>query len=148
MKEQTLILIKPDAVMRGHINHILSRIEDKGFTVSAMKLLQLTRRQAETLYAPHEGKDFYEPTIAFMTSAPIVALVVTGEQVIDLMRKMMGATNPMQADAGTIRGMYCRKTSRNCIHGSDSRESAAREIPIFFSADEILDYEVLACQWA
>lgn len=145
--EHTLMLIKPDAVMRGHIGDIVKRLESKGFTILAMKLLHLSQTQARELYAPHEGKDFYEPTVAFMTSAPIVALAVGGDNVIPAVRKMMGATNPLEAECSSIRGTYAQRTSRNCVHGSDSPESAARETAIFFSPDEILDYRTSASQW-
>ena len=145
--EKTLMLIKPDAVIRGHIGEIISRLEKKGLTILAMKLLKLSEEKASELYSIHKGKPFYEPTVAFMTSSPLVALVVSGPNVIQLIRKMIGATNPLEADSGSIRGTFAVNTSRNCVHASDSSESAQREIPVFFSAGEIQDYSVIASSW-
>lgn len=145
--EKTLMLIKPDAVMRGHVGEIISRIENKGLTISAMKLVKLSEERARELYNIHEGKPFYEPTVSFMTSSPLVALAVSGPNVIQLIRKMIGATNPFDADPGSIRGLYAVNTSRNCVHASDSPESAQREIPVFFSENEILEYSSLSSPW-
>lgn len=145
--EKTLLLIKPDAVQRGLVGNIITRIEQKGFTIAALKLLWMKRDQAETLYMPHRGKDFYEPTVEYMTSSPIMALVVKGIKVIEGIRKLMGATNPQDAAPGTIRGDFGQRIDNNCVHGSDSPESAEREIPIFFSSEEIIDYELSTSRW-
>ena len=145
--EKTLMLIKPDAVIRGHIGEIISRLEKKGLTILAMKLVKLSREKAEELYCIHKGKPFYEPTVEFMTSSPLVALVVSGNNVITLIRKMIGATNPLEADSGSIRGSFAVNTNRNCVHASDSPENVSKEISVFFKPDEILDYSVLASSW-
>ncbi len=138
--EKTLLLIKPNSVKRGLVGKIISRFEDKGFTIEGMKLLWMDPSTAEELYKPHVGKDFYERTIRFMTSSPIVALIIKGYDAISQVRKMMGATDPREASPGTLRSDFAQKIEMNCVHGSDSRESADREIPIFFNEDEILDY--------
>ena len=145
--EKTLLLIKPDAVQRGITGNIICRFEQKGFIIAALKLLWMKREQAEILYEPHRGKGFYEPTVEYMTSSPIVAMVVKGIGVIAEMRKLMGATNPQNAAPGTIRGDFGQRVDRNCVHGSDSAESAAREIPIFFSESEIVSYEPVGTAW-
>ncbi len=141
------MLIKPDALMRGISGQIISRIEDKGFTLSALKLLKMSKTMAEQLYSIHKGKPFYEPTVEFMTSSPIIALVISGPNVIALVRKLIGATNPLEADSGSIRGSFAVKMNRNCVHASDSLESAQREIPIFFGDEEICEYEKPASMW-
>ncbi len=145
--DQTLLLIKPDGVQRGLIGRIITRIEQKGFHLAAFKLLWLKREMAENLYEPHKGKGFYEPTIHYMTSSPIVAMVIRGKCVIEQIRKLMGATNPQSADPGSIRGNFGQSIEFNIVHGSDSPESAAREIPIFFSSDEIVEYELTIGKW-
>ncbi len=144
---KTLMLVKPDAVMRGHMGEIISRVEMKGLTILAMKMLRLTRERAEELYSVHKGKDFYEPTIQFMTSSPLVAMVVSGPNVIAIIRKIIGSTNPLEADSGSIRGTFAVNTNRNCVHASDSEESALREIPVFFAENEICDYKTLSSSW-
>jgi nucleoside-diphosphate kinase len=145
--EKTLMLIKPDAVQRGLVGAIIARMEQKGFVIAAVKLLWMKRAQGEELYLPHKGKGFYEPTIAYMTSSPIIAVVIKGTKVIDGVRKIMGATNPQDAVCGTIRGDFGQRVDRNCVHGSDSQESAEREIPIFFSSDDLVEYDVITNQW-
>lgn len=146
-KERTLLLIKPDSVHRGLIGKIISRFEDKGFNIVALKLVHLKEEQARELYAPHFGKPFYEPTVKYMISSPIVALVLEGFDVINQVRAINGATKPNEAAPGTIRGDFGQRVDRNCVHGSDSPEGAAREIPIFFSPEEILDYERCIQPW-
>jgi len=145
--ERTLLIIKPDAVQRGLIGSIIGRIEQKGFAIAGLKMLHMKRDQAETLYMPHRGKDFYEPTIAYMTSSPIVALVIRGIKVIEQVRTLMGATNPQNASPGSIRGDFGQRVDMNCVHGSDSLESAEREIPIFFAGNECIDYELAGSRW-
>jgi nucleoside-diphosphate kinase len=147
-RERTLLLIKPDAVYRGLTGKVIVRFEDKGFNLAAMKMLWMTREQAEKLYEPHVGKDFFEPTVKFMTSSPIVAIVLVGLDVIKQVRKMNGATNPVEAEAGSIRGDFATHTSRNCVHASDSKENAEREIPIFFKESEIMSYTWIMDDWA
>ena len=139
MTERTFIAIKPDAVQRGLIGKIIARIEEKGYKIVAMKMIQVTDKQASEHYAEHLGKPFYPNLVAFITSAPIVAMVVEGEDAISGMRQLMGKTNPANAEVGTIRGDFSPFMSFNVIHGSDGPESAEREIAIYFKKDEICD---------
>ena len=137
--EKTLVLIKPDAIANKHIGDIIKRYEDEGFKISAMKLMQMTPKLASIHYAEHIEKPFYPGLVEFMTSAPIVAMVVTGDNAIARVREINGATNPANAAEGTIRKLYAEDGSKNAVHASDSTESAAREISIFFNASEIFD---------
>lgn len=131
--QRTLILVKPDGVRRGLIGAILSRFEARGLRLVAMRLLQADEALARRLYSVHEGKAFYESLVAFITSGPIVAAVLEGERAIEAVRQTMGATDPLKASPGSIRGDFGLDIQSNLVHGSDSEESAAREIPIFFS---------------
>lgn len=135
--ERTLSIIKPDAVGKHLIGAILQRFENAHFTIVAAKMMQLTREQAEGFYAEHKGREFYEPLVEFMTSGPIMVQVLQGENVIPAYRELIGKTDPTQAAAGTIRADYADSTRYNAVHGSDSPESAAREIAYFFTDDEI-----------
>ncbi len=137
MEERTFIAIKPDAVQRGLIGKIISRIEEKGYKIVALKMLQVSPEQAAKHYEEHFGKPFYPNLVKFITSAPIVAMVVEGRNVIAGMRQIMGKTNPADADIGTIRGDFSPEMSFNVIHGSDGTESAKREIAIYFNENEI-----------
>lgn len=134
--EKTLILVKPDGVRRQLVGEVISRIEDKGYLISALKMMQADRALLERHYAEHQGKPFFEPLLEFMLSGPIVAVVAQGERVIEGFRSLAGATDPTVAAPGTIRGDLARdqgtKVVQNIVHGSDSPESAAREIEIFF----------------
>lgn len=134
--EKTLILVKPDGVRRGLIGEIVSRIETKGYAIDAVRMLQADAALLEKHYAEHVGKPFYEPLVEFMMSGPIVAIVASGNRVIEGFRSLAGATDPTVAAPGTIRGDLARdqgtKVMQNLVHGSDSPESAAREIQIFF----------------
>ncbi|CAB4333287.1 MAG: nucleoside-diphosphate kinase [Actinobacteria bacterium] len=134
--EQTLILVKPDGVKRGLVGEVIARVERKGYKVSNLKMLTADRALLTQHYAEHEGKPFYEPLLEFMMSGPIVAMVAEGERVIEGFRKLAGTTDPTTAEPGTIRGDLARdmgtKVVQNIVHGSDSPESAAREIKIFF----------------
>lgn len=132
MSERTLILIKPDGVRRGLIGNVISRLEHKGLRLVAMEMRTLDRATAELHYAEHEGKPFFPPLLEFITSAPLVALVAEGEAAIEAFRSLAGATNPLIAAPGTIRGDHALQVKENVVHGSDSPESAAREIKIFF----------------
>lgn len=145
--KRTLVLIKPNSVHRGLIGKILNRFEEKGFTIVALKLLWMTRDQAKELYKEHVGKHFYEPTINFMTSSPIVALIIRGYYAVSEVRRMMGPTDPREASPGSIRGDFGERVEMNCIHGSSSEESAEREIAIFFEESEILDYKRVIHKW-
>ena len=134
--EKTLILIKPDGVRRGLVGEVISRIETKGYAIDAVRMLQADAALLEKHYAEHVGKPFYEPLVEFMMSGPIVAIVASGNRVIEGFRSLAGATDPTVAAPGTIRGDLARdqgtKVLQNLVHGSDSPESAAREIQIFF----------------
>jgi nucleoside-diphosphate kinase len=134
--EKTLILIKPDGVRRGLVGEVISRVEKKGYSITALRMLHADRALLEKHYAEHNGKPFYEPLLEFMASGPIVAMVAEGNRVIEGFRSLAGATDPTVAAPGTIRGDLARdqgtKVVQNIVHGSDSPESAAREIAIFF----------------
>ncbi len=134
--EKTLILVKPDGVRRGLVGEVISRIETKGYAIDALRMLQADSALLEKHYAEHVGKPFYEPLVEFMMSGPIVAIVASGNRVIEGFRSLAGATDPTVAAPGTIRGDLARdqgtKVMQNLVHGSDSPESAAREIAIFF----------------
>ena len=130
--ERTLVLIKPDAVRRKLAGEIIRRIESRGFEIVAMKMLTPSIELAEEHYAVHRGKDFFEPTVKFLASGPVVAMVVEGDNAIGLIRTMMGATNPLDAAPGTIRGDLTISMRENLIHGSDSPETAATEIELWF----------------
>lgn len=132
MHEQTLALIKPDAIANGHLPSILALIQSSSLTIDRMKRLTLTLDQAQSFYAEHAGKDFFPRLTTFMASGELVALVLSGEQAITRYRAMLGATNPATADPGTIRALYGTAGERNAGHGSDSIESARREIAFFF----------------
>lgn len=132
MSERTLVLIKPDGVTRGLIGEVLARIERKGFTIVALELRTLDRQTAQAHYGEHEGKPFFDGLVDFITSGPLVAAVIEGSDAIAQWRSMMGATNPVNAALGTIRGDLATEMQFNVAHGSDSLESAAREISLFF----------------
>ena len=137
--ERTLILVKPDGVRRQLIGEVIRRVETKGYNVVALKMVQADRSILAAHYAEHEGKPFYEPLVEFMLSGPVVAIIAEGNRVIERFRKLAGATDPTVAEPGTIRGDLARdqgtKVVQNIVHGSDSAESAAREIGIWFAAD-------------
>lgn len=139
--QQTLVLVKPDSVQRGLIGEIVGRFERRGLAVKGLKLIHMDSARAGKLYAPHEGKPFYNDLVNYMTSGPIVALCLEGVNAIPIVRNMMGATNPAEAAPGTIRGDFAQRLDNNCVHGSDAPESAARELPIFFDAGEIVDHD-------
>ena len=134
--EKTLVLVKPDGVARGLVGEVIARIEAKGYTIAAMRMLQADRALLQKHYAEHQGKPFFEPLVEFMMSGPIVAIVAQGNRVIEGFRSLAGVTDPTVAAPGTIRGDLARdqgtKVVQNIVHGSDSPESAAREIAIFF----------------
>lgn len=132
MSERTLVLIKPDGVARGLVGEVLGRIERKGYKIVALEQRTLTRDIAENHYGEHKDKPFFNDLVTFITSAPLVAAVIEGNEAIVSWRSMMGATNPVNAAPGTIRGDFATETQNNVTHGSDSPESAAREIALFF----------------
>jgi nucleoside-diphosphate kinase len=132
LPERTLVLIKPDGVRRGLIGAVISRIERKGLSIVAMELRTLDRETATSHYAEHDGKPFFEPVLSFITSGPLVALVAEGPRAVAAFRGLAGATDPVQATPGTIRGDHALEVGENVVHGSDSAESAQREMKIFF----------------
>ncbi|TGA98127.1 nucleoside-diphosphate kinase [Sporolactobacillus shoreae] len=136
--EQTFLMIKPDAVRRGLIGRIISRLESKGFHMVAGKFIVLPEDLVEKHYQEHEGRPYYQDLISFMTSGPVFAMVWEGDDIVNLARLMMGPTDPEKAAPGTIRGDFATRMNRNVIHGSDSLKSAEREIRLFFSEDELV----------
>ena len=145
--ERTLVIIKPDGVQRGLIGPIITRLERRGLKITAMKMIQMDYDLAQRHYAVHEGKPFYEKLLEYITSAPVVVMVVEGKETIEVVRRTMGATNPMEAAPGTIRADYGLEIGRNLVHGSDGAETAAFEIPLFFNEDEILSYRRDTDRW-
>jgi nucleoside-diphosphate kinase len=135
--ERTLFLVKPDAVERGLVGEIVARFERRGFVIRGMKLLRVREQQAAEHYVEHVGKPFYPELVSFITSGPVVAMVLEGLGAVATVRSMMGATNPLDSAPGTIRGDYALDLGQNVVHGSDSPTSAAREIAIFFADSEL-----------
>jgi nucleoside-diphosphate kinase len=136
--EQTFAMIKPDGVETGRVGDILNIIGDNGFRVAGMKRIRLSRLEAETFYAVHRERPFFQGLINFMTEGPVVVMVLEREDAIARWREVMGATNPAQAAEGTIRKRFAENIERNCVHGSDGPDTAAQEIPFFFSTAELL----------
>ncbi|MGZ6392009.1 MAG: nucleoside-diphosphate kinase [Ktedonobacterales bacterium] len=145
--ERTLIIVKPDGVQRGLVGPVLARFEARGLKFAGLKLMRISRELAERHYAEHLGKPFYEGLVLYITSSPVVVGVLEGPNAIAITRTMMGATNPANAAPGTIRGDYALTVSYNIIHGSDGPESAQREVGLFFTQDELLDYERASDRW-
>ena len=137
--EKTLVLIKPDAFGKNHAGDILKLYEDAGFKIVAAKVMKMTPELAAKHYVEHIGRPYYPALVEFMTSAPLMALVLGGDDVIKKVRELNGATNPAEAAEGTVRKLYAADKTKNVVHASDSPESAAREISIFFSAYEMFD---------
>ena len=137
--EKTLVLIKPDAFGKNHAGDILKIYEDAGFKIIAAKVMKMTEELAAKHYVEHIGRPYYPALVEFMTSAPIMALVLGGDNVIKKVRELNGATNPAEAAEGTVRKLFAADKTKNAVHASDSENSAAREIPIFFSACEMFD---------
>jgi len=130
--EKTFVMIKPDGVRKGLVGEVIHRFEARGLDIEALKLIRLSRKEAEELYSIHRGKDFFEELVNFVLSGPVVVMVLSGEGAVNVVRKMMGTTNPKDAEPGTIRGDFALEITENIVHGADSEESAEREIPIFF----------------
>lgn len=145
--ERTYVMVKPDGVQRNLVGEIITRFEKKGFKIAALKMLQLDRAMAEKHYAEHIGKPFFEALASYITSGPVVAMVLEGKDVVATARTMNGATNPANAGPGTIRGDFAIEVGRNIIHGSDSVESASREIAIYFSEKELCEYKKVVDSW-
>src|SRR4030042_1473600 len=139
--ERTLVLVKPDAVQRGLIGEVISRIEKTGLKLVALKMLHMDRELAGRHYAIHQGKPFFEGLVGFITSSPLVAAVFEGPNAVEVVRKTMGATDPVKAAPGTIRGDLALDIGRNAVHGSDSKENAEKEINLFFSPKDIVSYK-------
>ena len=145
--ERTLIILKPDAVQRNLCGEIITRFERKGLQIVAAKLMKIPLQLAEKHYEPHKGKPFYPGLVKFMTSSPVLVLVLAGKDVIAISRKMMGATFGSKAEPGTIRGDLGVSNSFNLIHGSDSPEAAERELKLFFKDGEVLSFERAIDRW-
>lgn len=145
--ERSFVIIKPDAVQRGKVGEILSRFEKKGFKIVGLKLISITREQAEEQYSCHKGKPFFDSLVDFMISGPSVVMVVEAVDALVLVRKLMGATEPLKAEPGTVRGDYSVDIKHNLIHGSDCIDSFAHEYPIYFSDAELLSYSLSLDEW-
>jgi nucleoside-diphosphate kinase len=146
-RERTLFLVKPDAMQRGLAGEIIRRLESRGLKIVALKLMLVTPEIAERHYGEHKGKPFYQGLVDFITSSPIIAAVLEGTNAIEIVRATNGLTNPLKAAPGTIRADFGLETGRNLVHASDSPESAAREIGIFFRPEEILDWTRETERW-
>ena len=147
MSERTLVLVKPDGVQRGLIGAVVGRFERKGFRIAALKLMKMDAELAGRHYGEHTEKPFFKDLVAFITSGPLVALVVEGPGAVATVRGMMGVTNPAAAAPGTIRGDHALTIGMNVIHGSDSVERAAIEVALFFKPEEVLDYSRAVERW-
>jgi len=145
--EQTFVMVKPDGVQRGLCGEIVSRLERKGLKIIAMKFMVIKKETAEIHYGEHKGRGFYNSLISFITSGPVLAMVLEGNNAVSVCRSLMGKTNPQESAPGTIRGDFGMDTGMNLIHGSDSPASAEREISIYFRPEELVSYERTADCW-
>lgn len=145
--ERTLVFLKPDAVMRALVGEIILRFERKGFSIIGLKMVKLSEDFVRGHYAPHRGKDFYEPLVRYVVSGPVVGMVLEGKNAVSVVRKMMGETFGCDSPPGTIRGDLALSNRFNLIHGSDTVETAEREIRTFFSEDELVRYDEDATRW-
>ncbi len=145
--ERTLIIVKPEGVQRGLIGKVISRFEERGLKFVGLKLMQITPELAERHYGVHKGKPFYPGLVKHITSSPVVVGVLEGPKAISVVRNTMGATNPVEAAPGSIRGMYALEIGFNIVHGSDGPETAAFEINLFFKPEELVSYPLAADQW-
>jgi len=145
--ERTLVIIKPDAVQRGLVGEIVSRLERRGLKTVAMKLMQIDEHLARRHYAIHQGKPFFEGLIQYITSAPVVVMVIEGAKAIEVVRRTMGATNPADAQPGTIRADFALEIGRNLVHGSDGPDTASKEIALFFEGSELLSWPRDTDRW-
>jgi len=146
-RERTFVLLKPDAVHRGLVGASVQRFERRGLKLVALKSMNVSRQLAETYYAEHKRKPFFEGLVKYVTSSPVVAMVLEGDAAVAIVRKMMGTTNAAEAEPGTIRGDFGLTIGRNLIHGSDSAASAKREISLFFRPEELLEYVRIDEPW-
>lgn len=142
MIEKSFVMIKPDAVKRRLMGEVISRFEKRGLKIVATKMLKISQDLAKEHYSEHKEKPFFNDLVEYITSSPVLAMVIEGDECIGLIRKMVGATNPKEADLGTIRGDFALDTGRNIIHASDSAQSAKREIALFFDESEICPYQM------
>jgi len=145
--ERSLVLIKPDAMQRGLAGEIISRLERKGLKIVAMKMLHMDKNLAQRHYAIHKGKAFFDDLVSFITSSPVIAIVFQGKNAVEIIRQMMGETDPAKAQGGTIRGDFGIDIGHNLVHGSDSLENASKEIDLFFSEEEIFNYDRELDMW-
>jgi nucleoside-diphosphate kinase len=145
--ERTLIIIKPDAMQRGLIGEIIRRFENRGLRIAGMKLMQISRDLASRHYAEHQGKGFYEGLLDYITSSPVVVMVLEGKEAVTIARNTIGKTKPIESPAGTIRGDFGMETGRNLIHGSDSVASGEREINLFFKPEELVSWTRDVDRW-
>lgn len=145
--ERTLILVKPDGVQRGLIGEIVARFERRGLKLTGLKLLQMSRELAERHYAVHQGRPFYAGLVEYITSGPVVAMVWEGKNAVAAARATIGATNPVAAAGGTIRGDLGLEIGRNLVHGSDSPENAVNEVNLFFAAEEVIGWDRTVERW-
>lgn len=146
-REKTFLLLKPDAIQRGLTGKIISKFEDKGLKIVAAKLVHVSKEQAARHYDCHKGKRFFDSLVEFITSSPCLALVLEGRNAIKLCRRIMGATEPLDSEPGTIRGDFALDVKHNLIHGSDCPDSYAHEVKVYFSEEEILDYHLELESW-
>lgn len=144
---KTFIMVKPDGVQRGLVGEVVKRFEDKGFQLLGGKFMQISQELAKKHYVEHAERPFFDDLVEFITSGPVFAMVWAGEEVVTVSRKVIGATNPQEADLGTIRGDFGQVSRKNLVHGSDSNESAEREIALFFEAEELLAYTKKLNEW-
>ncbi len=142
MSERSFVMLKPDAVLRRLMGKVLTRFEEKGLKIAAAKMMEIPQDLAKEHYREHKEKPFFNDLISYITSGPVLAMVIEGDACISIIRKMVGATNPKEADLGTIRGDYALDMGRNIIHASDSSESAKREISLFFDDSEVCEYSL------
>ncbi|UCG69957.1 MAG: nucleoside-diphosphate kinase [Thermoplasmata archaeon] len=145
--ERTFVMLKPGSIQRGLIGNIISRFEARGLKIIAMKMMSVSEELAERHYAEHKGKPFYESLVNYITSGPVVAMVIEGPNAISVVRNMMGKTDPQESAPGTIRGDFGLFTGKNIVHGSDSENSAKREIGLFFKDEEFVSYEKCDEEW-
>ena len=145
--QRTLVLCKPDAVQRGVVGRIIARFERKGLKIAGMKMLAVDEELASRHYAEHLEKAFYPELRDFITSSPLIAMAIEGENAVEVVRDLMGVTNPQNAASGTIRGDFGLNLTKNLVHGSDSLASAQREIALFFEPDELFDYDLTMREW-
>lgn len=145
--EKTFLMVKPDGVQRNLVGTIVSRLENKGFKIVGAKLMNVSEDLAKTHYAEHSERPFFSELVDFITSGPVFAMVLEGEDAIKIARTVVGSTNPAEASPGTIRGDFGLTVGKNIIHGSDSPESAEREINLFFNASELVDYNLNNANW-